>query len=261
MKKSGPDIPRRKILAAALYGAAFLGLSGCDKLFDRLERNKKVQALLGSAEGASRRLLRLLTGRGRLAQEFSEKDISHYFKQNGNPPPFTVDYMADAASGWSKWRLEVAGLVERPSRFTLNELKALPSRTQITRHDCVEGWSAIAKWKGVPLGEIAQRVGPAEAARYVVFYCMDGDDDGVLYYESIDLRDARHPQTILAYEMNDRPLPVEHGAPLRLRVETQLGYKMAKYIRRIDFVADMKEIAQGKGGYWEDRGYEWYAGI
>src|SRR4051812_39184673 len=237
MKKRGPEITRRQILAGALYGAAALaGLSGCDKLFDRLERSRKIQALLGSAEGVNRRLLRLLTGRGRLAQEFSENDISRVFKQNGNPPPSAEDYTTDAAAGWAKWRLEVTGLVERPARFTFAELKALPARTQITRHDCVEGWSAIAKWKGVPLAHIVERVNPARAARYAVFYCMDRDDSGNGYYESIDIRDARHPQTILAYEMNGAPLPVEHGAPLRLRVETQLGYKMAKYIRRIEFV-------------------------
>jgi DMSO/TMAO reductase YedYZ molybdopterin-dependent catalytic subunit len=261
MKKSGPEISRRKVLAGALYGAALVGLSGCDRLFDRLERSRKVQALLGSAEGASRWLLRLLTGRGRMAQEFSEQDISRNFKQNGNPPPIANEYTADAKAGWTEWRLEVDGLVERAARFTLADLKAMPARTQITRHDCVEGWSAIAKWKGVPLEEIAQRVKPGRAARYVVFHCMDRDDSGELYYESIDLVDARHPQTILAYEMNGALLPVAHGAPLRLRVETQLGYKMAKYIRRIEFVADLKKIAQGKGGYWEDRGYEWYAGI
>jgi DMSO/TMAO reductase YedYZ molybdopterin-dependent catalytic subunit len=261
MKKSGPEISRRKILAGVLYGAALLGLSGCDKLFDRLQRSRKVQALLASAEGANRRFLRLLTGRHRLAQEFEEKDISRHFKQNGNPPPDAQEYITDAAGGWSRWRLELDGLVERPARFTLAELKALPARTQITRHDCVEGWSAIAKWKGVPLAVLVERVKPARAARYAVFHCMDRDDGGETYYESIDLRDARHPQTILAYEMNGAPLPVEHGAPLRLRVETQLGYKMAKYIRRIEFVADYQKIARGKGGYWEDRGYEWYAGI
>jgi len=261
MKKSGLEITRRKLLAGALYGAAMLGLSGCDKLFNRLQQSRRVEALLDSAETASRGFLRLLTGRRRLAQEFEEKDISRYFKPNGNPPPLENEYLADAAGGWTNWRLDVGGMVERPTRFTLAELKELPARTQITRHDCVEGWSAIAKWKGVPLARIIARVNPAPAARYAVFHCMDRDDDGELYYESIDMRDARHPQTILAYEMNGAPLPVEHGAPLRLRVETQLGYKMAKYIRRIDFVADLKQIARGKGGYWEDRGYEWYAGI
>jgi DMSO/TMAO reductase YedYZ molybdopterin-dependent catalytic subunit len=260
MEKNNLGVSRRKILAGGLYGAGILLLSGCEKLFNGLQRNQKFVSVLETAEGANRRLLRLLTGR-RLAAEFDEKDISRTFKPNGNPPPFTIEYTTNAASGWPSWRLEVAGLVKRPARFTLEELKAMPSRTQITRHDCVEGWSAIAKWKGVPLSEIAGRVEPGPEARYVVFYCMDADDGGNPFYESIDMRDAAHPQTILAYEMNDRALPVAHGAPLRLRVETQLGYKMAKYIRRVEFVASVKEIAEGKGGYWEDRGYEWYAGI
>jgi DMSO/TMAO reductase YedYZ molybdopterin-dependent catalytic subunit len=157
--------------------------------------------------------------------------------------------------------LEITGLVKQPARYSLAELRSLPSRTQITRHDCVEGWSAIAKWKGVSLSEIIRRVQPATEAKYIVFRCMDTDNDGANYYESIDLIDAVHPQTILAYEMNDRPLPVEHGAPLRLRLENQLGYKHAKYIRGLEFVAGLGKIGQGKGGYWEDQGYEWYAGI
>ena len=261
MKKKNLEFTRRKILLGLINVSGVFFLSGCEKFFNRMQQNKKVLSVLESAERVNRRLLRFLTGRSRLAQEFGETDISRYFKPNGNPPPFTMEYMTDATSGWLGWRLEVAGLVKQPASFTLDDLKSMPSRTQITRHDCVEGWSAIAKWKGAPLEEIMKKVELQPNARYVVFYCMDTDDDGNSFYESIDLRDARHPQTILAYEMNDRPLPVEHGAPLRLRVETQLGYKMAKYIRRIEFVADLKPIAQGKGGYWEDRGYEWYAGI
>jgi DMSO/TMAO reductase YedYZ molybdopterin-dependent catalytic subunit len=261
MKKNSPAVSRRKILLGALGGAGVFLLAGCEKFFNGMQQNKKVLSVLESAERLNRRLQRWLSGRNRLAQEFGEKEISRTFKPNGNPPPFTIGYTTDAKSGWTSWKLEVAGLVRKPASFTLDEVKAMPARTQITRHDCVEGWSAIAKWKGAPLTEIAKKVEPQPDARYVVFYCMDTDDDGNSYYESIDLRDARHPQTILAYEMNDRPLPVEHGAPLRLRVETQLGYKMAKYIRRIEFVADLNPIARGKGGYWEDRGYEWYAGI
>ncbi len=138
----------------------------------------------------------------------------------------------------------------------------LPSRTQITRHDCVEGWSAIGKWKGARLGALLERVGPQPAARYLVFHCADPmDDNGTLYYESIDLEDARHPQTLLAYELNDRPLPIANGAPIRLRVERQLGYKMAKYVMAIELVDSFRHIGGGKGGYWEDQGYEWHAGI
>jgi DMSO/TMAO reductase YedYZ molybdopterin-dependent catalytic subunit len=255
------NLTRRKLLFGAVQGTGILLLSGCEKVFNGLQQNKKFLSLLESAEGANRRLLRLLTGRNKLAREFTEQDISRYFKPNGNPPPITMDYVADAQKNWKVWRLEVSGLVNQPVRFSLAELRSMPSRTQITRHDCVEGWSAIGKWKGVPLTEIIQRVQPTPEAKYVVFYCMDTDDNGANYYESLDFRDAMHPQTILAYERNDHALPVDHGAPLRLRVETQLGYKMAKYIRRIDFVSSYNQIAQGKGGYWEDQGYEWYAGI
>ena len=147
--------------------------------------------------------------------------------------------------------------------FSLAELRALPSRTQVTRHDCVEGWSAIAKWKGVKLSAILDAVKPAAGARYVMFYCADPmEEDGTdFYYESIDLDDAYHPQTILAYELNDAPLPVPNGAPLRLRVERQLGYKHAKYVTAIALVDGFGNMAGGKGGYWEDNGYQWYAGI
>jgi DMSO/TMAO reductase YedYZ molybdopterin-dependent catalytic subunit len=261
MYQSNTGLSRRKLLLGAVQGSGVLLLSGCEKLFNGLQGNDKFLALLESAEGLSQRLLRLLTRRNKLAQEFTEGDISRYFKPNGNPPPTTPDYLADAAGQWSHWRLEVSGLVAQARRFSLADLRSMPARSQITRHDCVEGWSAIAKWKGVPLAQIMERVQPTVKARYVVFHCMDTDDKGTNYYESIDMIDANHPQTILAYEMNDRALPVEHGAPLRLRVETQLGYKHAKYIRALEFVADFKNIQQGKGGYWEDQGYEWYAGI
>ncbi|MBI2089229.1 MAG: molybdopterin-dependent oxidoreductase [Deltaproteobacteria bacterium] len=261
MKKNSPGISRRKILLGALNGTGLLLLSGCENIFNRLHQNQSMLTVLESVEGLNRRFLRLLTGRNKLAQEFSEKDISRYFKPNGNPPPFTMEYVLDATNGWPFWRLQVAGMVKQPVDLSLQDLRAMPARTQITRHDCVEGWSAIAKWKGVPLTEISRRVEPEASARYVVFYCMDTDARGSHYYESVDLHDANHPQTILAYEMNDQPLPIEHGAPLRLRVETQLGYKMAKYIHRIEYVASVKEIGSGRGGYWEDQGYEWYAGI
>ena len=137
----------------------------------------------------------------------------------------------------------------------------MPSRTQITRHDCVEGWSAIGKWRGVQLGHLFKQVGLQPNARFVVLHCAD-EFDGTPYYESIDLADAFHPQTILAYAMNGEPLSITHGAPLRLRVERQLGYKQAKYVMRLEVVALLSEVGGGRGGYWEDEvGYDWYAGI
>jgi DMSO/TMAO reductase YedYZ molybdopterin-dependent catalytic subunit len=158
----------------------------------------------------------------------------------------------------------VGGLIERPLRLSLGEIRALPSRTQITRHDCVEGWSCIGKWRGAMLGPLLRQAGLRREARYVVFYCADppeGGDPDARYYESIDVAEAFHPQTILAYDMNDAPLTVRHGAPVRLRVERQLGYKMAKYVMRVDAVESLAGIGGGKGGSWEDQGYAWYAGI
>ncbi len=233
-------------------------LAGCD----RLSRNDGFVRLLESAEKLTYHVQRLVTSRNAMAKEFSEADLSPVFRSNGTDNPDSPEYQAHAANGFINWRLEIGGLVEQPSAFSLAELRSLPARTQITRHDCVEGWSAIGKWKGVRLSTLLERVKPVANARYVMFYCADPmDEDGKKYYESVDLEDAYHPQTILAYELNHQPLPVKNGAPLRLRVERQLGYKHAKYLMRIELVESFEKIADGKGGYWEDQGYEWYAGI
>jgi DMSO/TMAO reductase YedYZ molybdopterin-dependent catalytic subunit len=167
---------------------------------------------------------------------------------------------------FASYKLVVDGLVDNPLELSLSELRALPKRTQITRHDCVEGWSCIGEWTGTPLQGILEKAGLKRDAKYVLFHCFDTMDDGALtgptpFYGSIDLAAARHPQTILAYEMNGEPLPVKYGAPLRVRVERQLGYKMTKYIKRIELVNEFSKIGKGKGGYWEDNGYQWYAGI
>jgi DMSO/TMAO reductase YedYZ molybdopterin-dependent catalytic subunit len=198
-----------------------------------------------------------------MAQEFPATDLSPQFRSNGTPMPNNPTYMVLAANAFTDYRLKVDGLVERPLTLSLAEIRSFPSRTQITRHDCVEGWSAIGKWKGARLSAVLEAVHLKPNARYVVFHCADPmeEDGSSLYYESIDLEDAFHPQTILAYELNDKPLPIKNGAPLRLRLERQLGYKMAKYVMRLEIVEDFSGIAGGKGGYWEDQGYEWYAGI
>jgi DMSO/TMAO reductase YedYZ molybdopterin-dependent catalytic subunit len=253
---------RRQFLTRATTGLAALSLSGCD----RLSTTPWFANLLDSAEKVTQYVQRAVTGRDALAPEYSESDLSPHFKSNGTQDPSDADYQAWAGNGFADWYLEVGGLVERPKRFSLVELRGLPSRTQITRHDCVEGWSCIGKWKGVPLATVLESVRPLPGARYVMFYCadpmeqtLDGSDSR--YYESIDLEGANHPQTILAYEMNDQVLPIPYGAPLRLRDERQLGYKMAKYITRIELVESFAMIRGGRGGYWEDQGYEWYAGI
>jgi DMSO/TMAO reductase YedYZ molybdopterin-dependent catalytic subunit len=251
-------IGRRRFLARAAGGLGAMLLSGCD----RLSSNPQVSRILDSAERLSELVQRLIAGRAALAREYGEADISRHFKSNGTSDPDDEDYQALATNGFADWRLEVGGLVERPLRLSLDELRALPSRTQITRHDCVEGWSCIGKWKGAKLGALLDRAGVRPEARYLVFFCADTmNPAGDKYYESIDLASAYHPQTILAYEMNDQVLPVPYGAPLRLRLERQLGYKMAKYIMRIELVRSFAGIGDGGGGYWEDQGYEWYAGI
>ena len=252
------DSGRRNFLMQALAAGSAVLLAGCD----RLSRTEWFPQMLASAEKLSQGAQRLVTARKSMAQEFTEADLSPTFRSNGTANPDSPTYQALATKGFAAYRLAVSGLVENPRSFSLAELRALPSRTQITRHDCVEGWSAIGKWKGAQLSALLDAVQPKPEARYVVFHCADPMDEiGTKYYESIDMDDARHPQTLLAYELNDQRLPIANGAPIRLRVERQLGYKMAKYVMAIEFVSRFDHIAGGKGGYWEDRGYEWYAGI
>jgi DMSO/TMAO reductase YedYZ molybdopterin-dependent catalytic subunit len=247
---------RRIILKQALAAGATALLSGCDAL----SRSNWFPKVLNSAEILTRTAQRALTPRDALAEEFPEDAISPVFRPNGSTDPQSEDYRALVENNFRNYRLTVDGLVERPLSLTLDDVRALPSRTQITRHDCVEGWSVIGKWTGARLGALLERARPLAAARYVVFYCAD-DLDGDRYYESIDMHDAYHPQTLLAYQLNDRPVPVANGAPLRLRVERQLGYKMAKYVMRLELVESFDHIQGGNGSYWADRGYEWYAGI
>jgi DMSO/TMAO reductase YedYZ molybdopterin-dependent catalytic subunit len=302
---------RRTLLlgATAMAGATVLG--GCD----RLGEAEWFRRTLKTGEDANLFVQRLLLTEQTLAPEYAEADISPWFKPNGTEDPPDRDYKALAKRKFADYRLEVDGLVEKPFKLSLTELRKLPSRTQITRHDCVEGWSAIGKWTGVPLSELLNRAVLKPQARYVVFHCADtmdqGEDDDadagddtehgdapagnanpamtkqsgggeskrdaggqqadddsavsasepVRFYESIDLVDAFHPQTILAYELNGQTLPVANGAPLRLRLERNLGYKQAKYVMRIEVVDSFAHIGQGHGGYWEDQGYAWYAGI
>jgi DMSO/TMAO reductase YedYZ molybdopterin-dependent catalytic subunit len=207
------------------------------------------------------RAQRVVTDRSALAREFPASDMSPDFRTNGNTMPESDDYQAHVANRFADWRLKVDGLVRQPLSASLTQIRAMPARTQITRHDCVEGWSAIGKWTGLPLKLLLDVAGVLPTARFAVFHCAD-DFDGDTYYESIDLIDAYHPQTILAWGMNDALLSVGHGAPLRLRVERQLGYKQAKYVMRIQLTDSLARIGAGKGGYWEDSAdYQWYAGI
>jgi DMSO/TMAO reductase YedYZ molybdopterin-dependent catalytic subunit len=251
-------LSRRRFLALS---AASLLLTGCD----RLSEAPDFQEFLASAEWLTYRAQRLLGGDHALARQFTANDVSPVFKVNGTTMPEGEEYAALQEGNFADWRLRVDGLVAKPLEFSLADLRSLPQRTQITRHDCVEGWSAIGKWQGVPLAIVLARAALLPAARFVVFHCADILEqtlDGTgQYYESIDLIDAFHPQTILAHSLNDAALTIGHGAPLRLRVERQLGYKHAKYLMRIEVTGRLDGFGRGKGGFWEDRGYEWYAGI
>ena len=257
-----PDVDRgarRRFLGRLAASVGALGVAGCD----RLSQSEWFPKLLDSAETLNERVAKLVTGRRAMAQEFTPADLSPTFRSNGTAQPNNPEYAALAANGFADYALDVSGLVANPRRFTLAELRTLPSRTQITRHDCVEGWSAIGKWQGAKLSAVLDAVQPAATARYVVFHCADPmEEDGESpYYESIDMDDAYHVQTLLAYALNDQPLPIANGAPIRLRVERQLGYKHAKYVMRLELVESFAHIGEGKGGYWEDQDYQWYAGI
>lgn len=258
-------INRRRFLSAAALGASGIALSGCDAFDSLSDTDNRVRHVLERANDLTYRVQRLLGGRDSLAQEYTEADIRQPQRPNGVTSPNDDTYKGLLANDFADWRLEVTGLVEKPLSLSREQLVAMPSRTQITRHDCVEGWSCIAKWTGVPLSLVLDEAKVKPQARYAVFHCLDTideDEDGpIKYYGSIDMIDARHPQTILAYGLNGSPLPVANGAPLRVRVERQLGYKMPKYLRGIELVSSFEDIGDGRGGYWEDRGYDWYGGI
>ena len=299
---------RRSLLR---FGALGLGAAtaGCDQV----AQSREGAGALGFGNWLTYRVQRLVIPPDRLAPEFPESAITADFRANGTTDPQDEDYIKLAKAHFADWRFKVGGLVKKQLSLSLQDIRAFPSRTQITRHDCVEGWSSIGKWTGAALSHVLEEAGVSDDARYVVFYCADSMDSNSLvssnesdsqktadsgddktggssdqqsdasqqsagaddsssdqadddnppdsrYYSSIDLIDARHPQTILAYEMNGAPLTTPYGAPLRVRVERQLGYKMPKYLMRMELVRDFRTIRGGHGGYWEDQGYDWFAG-
>lgn len=248
-----PEIGRRSLLA----GIAALGASGCSEI----GKSEWGEAVFDQAEDWHRRAHRALAGRQRLAPEYAPEERSPDIKGNGSTTVDTPEYRRALANGFKDWQLEVTGLVDNPLSLSLEDLRALPQRTQITRHDCVEGWSAIAEWKGPQLGVLLDRAKIRPEANFVIFRCAD-TLYGQSYYESVDMVDAYHEQTIIAHELNGEPLPEKNGAPLRMRIERQLGYKHAKYLTAIEAVESFDSIGKGKGGFWEDEfGYQWYAGI
>jgi DMSO/TMAO reductase YedYZ molybdopterin-dependent catalytic subunit/thiosulfate reductase cytochrome b subunit len=213
-----------------------------------LRNPKFVQRALGVAvEPVRRSLLHHVRSR----QAYPKSAVSPFFRVNGRPPESGL-YQEMAQKNFENWRLEVRGLVENPLDLALADLRAMPAHSQITLHHCIQGWSGVAQWSGVAVTDILARCRPLASARYLVFRSWQEPEPGVAYYEVIDLELARRAQTILAYEMNEAPLEVVHGAPCRLRVETQLGFKMVKWVRSIEFVDDYRMLGAGQGGYRED---------
>ena len=249
-------ISRRKLITAGLGTAAgAAGLIAAERIADRYGLIPPDHTgVFGAGETLTYASQRLLTSRRSLAREFTQRDISPVFPVNG-PPPAREAYQRLLAADFAGWRLMVDGLVERRGAFSLAELRGYPSRTQITEHTCEEGWSIIAEWTGVPVSRVLDLVGAAPKAKYVVFFPFDDA------WESLDMEDARHPQTLLAYGMNGADIPTAHGAPLRLRVARQLGYKSVKYLSRITVTDTLKNIGKGLGSASPEVGYSWYAGI
>jgi DMSO/TMAO reductase YedYZ molybdopterin-dependent catalytic subunit len=245
---------KRKLFIASTISSA---LASCSPIGTALNNNETFHKLIGSAQGLNHAVI----GTRGMARLYTDADVDHDYRVNGFAPPSSAKYQHILATNYAAYRLVVDGAVNRPHVYTLDELQKMPQLNQVTRHDCVEGWSVIGKFGGVPLHNILDAVEPRSDARYVVFHCMDTDEQGTPYYESLDMHQARHPQTMLALRLNDAPIDPKHGAPVRLRVPTQLGYKSAKWVYRLEFVGSYANIAMGYGGYWEDEGYEWYAGI
>jgi DMSO/TMAO reductase YedYZ molybdopterin-dependent catalytic subunit len=263
MKTPKPFFEQRRERRSLLRGGLALGAGGALAGCDALSHDDTAVQVLRSAETLSNVVHRAL-GRRAMAQEFTRADIAPTFRANGTTMPAGQAYAAMVANGFADWRLKVDGMVGQPLELSMPQLQAMPARTQITRHDCVEGWSCIGQWKGVRLSHLLRLARPRPEARFVLFHCLDRmeeDDQDSMYYESVDLDDAYHEQTILAWELNGKPVPVENGAPLRARIERQLGYKQPKFLHRVELVAGFADRGGGRGGYWEDQGYNWYGGI
>lgn len=212
--------------------------------------------LVGAADVLTMSTTRWLMLDQPLAREYERSEIAPNFPTWGQTNPEDEDYQRHLSEGFANWRLPVTGLVGRPGSFSLDELKRFPPRTQITAHVCEQGWSAIGEWTGVPLAVVLEAAGGVSPeAKYVVFNAMDR------WYESIDMFDVVHPQTILAYGLNGDELPRGNGAPLRLRVERQCGYKNIKFLKSIDVVDSLAGVGRGTGGLSSDYGFHWYGGV
>lgn len=259
-------LSRRRLLGFGAAGASSLILSGCDQFDFLANRDDPTRNFLERANELTYAAQRALVPDQALAREYAASEIRQGQRPNGSTDPRNVaEYAEQVAANFANYRLSITGLVETPVSFSLDQLRNMPARSQITRHDCVEGWSCIAKWTGTTLGAVLDQAKPKPTARFAVYHCYDQMGGGLSapepYYESSDLIDAYHPQTILAYGLNDATLPISNGAPIRIRIERALGYKQPKYVHTIELVDSFARFGKGNGGYWEDHGYEWYGGI
>jgi DMSO/TMAO reductase YedYZ molybdopterin-dependent catalytic subunit len=249
-------ITRRKLITTAVTAAA--GVSGVGIAASIAGRYGLIPpdhyGPYGVGETLTYAAQRVLTSGYSLAREFDRSQISPVPPVNGEPPG-KESYRRHLDAGFADWRLPIDGLVARPASLSLDDLKGLPARSQITLQACEEGWSFIAEWAGAPLSSVLELVGAAPHARYVFFFAYDD------WFESIDMADALHPQTMLAYGMNGQPLPPDHGAPARLKLPRQLGYKNLKYLSRITVTDTVADVGEGLGGGAAEAGYSWYAGI
>ena len=246
--KNSP-ISRRKLLAAGASALAGGLASGCSTSLP-----PAAGTLLGIADTVTYLAHRTLLPQQALVREFSRDKITA-MPTNGTTNPQDENYQRLLRGGFEEWRLPIDGLVQRPIAVSLADLRRLPARTQVTQHTCEEGWSAIAEWTGVQLGRVLAVAGLKPEARFLVFRTVDG------WWDSIDLSDAFHPQTLLAYGMNGKALPVGHGAPVRLRVERQLGYKSLKFLQSVTATDRLDNVEDGKGAGSVAAGYAWYSGI
>jgi DMSO/TMAO reductase YedYZ molybdopterin-dependent catalytic subunit len=253
-------ISRRALLIGG--GATASGLIAAN--WKTLADSENYGTILRAGDDFNMAAQRLVLHNRPLAREYRRDQISKFHPSNGGIGAVWIDaknpeYDALLARNFVDWRLNIKGLVERPLSFSLEQLRSLPARSQITMHSCDFGWSAIAEWTGVQLSQILALTGVLSQARYVVFRCLDSIG-GQQVWGSLDLLDAVHPQTILAYAINGQPLPVGHGAPLRLRIELQIGYKNLKHLSSIELVDSLSGLGAGRGGLFEEAGYAWYAG-
>ena len=238
-KKELVNLERRLLLRSSLSVGALSMLSGCN-----LQDNDQVDKALWALSRWNDRVQAWLFNGSRLAPTYAASQVTKPFPFNA----FYAEFDAPEVDV-SSWRLEVSGMVADKTAWTVERLRSLPQTGQITRHICIEGWSAIGDWRGVALKTFLQRVGADTTARYVGFKCADR------YYSSLDMASALHPQTLLALDFGNEALPTASGFPLRLRVPTKLGFKSAKHVAAI-FVTNTNP-----GGYWEDQGYNWFSGL